>query len=165
VAGPQGTGKTTLALALGRQLAIPVCSRDPLMSALLAGHPGAIRPFLGRRVAAAGLRLQGALLARQLELGQSAILECVAPDHTRWRQLTAAAGGRYLAVECVCSDVAMHRARVESREGVSWRRVQATLRRYQPDPHADVLADAMRPVADLTAQIASMAGPPTMEVP
>jgi predicted kinase len=159
VAGPQGTGKTTLALALGRQLALPVFSRDPLMAALLAGQPRVLRRSLRRRVAAAGLRLQGALLARQLELGQSVILECVAPDRARWRQLTAAAGGRYLAVECVCSDAAVHRERVESRPGVSWRQVAATIRRYQPDPQADVVADAVRPVDDLAAQIASMASP------
>jgi Domain of unknown function (DUF5753) len=99
VSGPQATGKTTLAMALGTVLGVPVFSRDPLMLALQAGG----RPWAARRrwVPAAGLRLQTALLARQLELGQSAILECIAPPAARqeWRRISAAAGGRFLSVE------------------------------------------------------------------
>jgi tRNA A37 N6-isopentenylltransferase MiaA len=34
VSGPQATGKTTLAMALGTVLSIPVFSRDPPASAL-----------------------------------------------------------------------------------------------------------------------------------
>jgi predicted kinase len=165
VAGPQATGKTTLALALGDALAIPVFSRDPLMAALAAGHPRFVRRCLGGRTARAGLRLQTALLARQLQLGQSAILECVAPVSARadWRRLTAAAGGRYVAVECACSDQAMHRNRLAARQdqrgrSVSWRQVQATLRNYQPDPEADFLADAVLPVPELAAGVIALIG-------
>jgi adenylate kinase family enzyme len=164
VAGPQATGKTTLALALGRALGLPVFSRDPLMRAVAAGRPRWVRRLSRGRTAAAGLRVQTALLAAQLEQGQGAVLECVAPAAAKaeWRRLTTAHGGRYLAVECVCSDPELHLDRLKARRvaaggrGPSWRTVQSTMRAYQPDPAADVTADAVRPVDELVTQIASM---------
>jgi hypothetical protein len=148
---------------------MPVFSRDPVIAALLAGRPRWVRRWLGGRAAAAGLRIQTALLSRQLAQGQSAIVECVAPLTVRheWRRLTAAAGGRYVAVECVCPDPAVHRARLAERANsrglpggdLGWRQVQTTMRLYQPDPAADFVADARRPVDELVAQIASMTSP------
>jgi len=162
VSGPQATGKTTLAMALGTTLAIPVFSRDPLMRALhRAGRPW---PARGRWVPAAGLRLQTVLLARQLELGQSAILECIAPRAAReeWRHMAVTAGGRFVSVECTCTDADEHRARFERRQGAGrrgrgWDYVAATIRHYQPDAGADFVADAMRPVADLVAGVVAIA--------
>jgi predicted kinase len=165
VSGPQATGKTTLAMALGTALAIPVFSRDPLMQALRRpGRPG-LAGRRGRWVPAAGLRLQTALLARQLELGQSAILECVAPPAARqqWRRMTLAAGCRFVLVECICQNPAEHRARFERRaqstarrRARAWHEVTATMRRYRPDPGADFVADAVRPVSDLVADIVAI---------
>jgi predicted kinase len=163
VSGPQATGKTTLAMALGTALAIPVFSRDPLMQALhRSGRPW---PSRGRWVPAAGLRLQTVLLARQLELGQSAILECIAPQAARreWRRMSDAARGRFVSVECTCTDADEHRARFERRQGTGqrgrgWDYVTATIRHYQPDAEADFVADAMRPVADLVANVVAIAG-------
>jgi predicted kinase len=166
IAGPQATGKTTLALALGRALSMPVFSRDPVIAALLAGRPRWVRRWRRGSAATAGLRVQTTLLSRQLAQGQSAILECVAPLTVRaeWRRLTTAAGGRYLAIECVCPDPALHQARLAERvspigpavRGMSWREVQTTMRLYRPDPAADFVADARRPVDDLVCEIASM---------
>jgi predicted kinase len=167
LSGPQATGKTTLAMALGEALSIPVFSRDPLMDALLPPRAPRMARRLARRaswVPAAGLRLQTALLARQLELGQSAILECVAPLATRrqWRQMCAAAKCRFVSVECTCSDLAEHRARTEQRRaggrsGLDWDYVTATIALYQPDADADFVADAVRPLPDLVASILKIA--------
>jgi predicted kinase len=165
VSGPQATGKTTLAMALGTAMSVPVFSRDPLMAALLPPRaPRAARRLASPWVPAAGLRLQTALLARQLELGQSAILECVAPPAARqqWRQMCAA-DCRFLSVECTCSDTGEHRARVERRRAdgrsrLGWDYVTATIGRYQPDPDTDFVADAMRPIPDLVAAIRAIAG-------
>jgi predicted kinase len=175
ISGPQATGKTTLALALGKKLAAPVISRDPLMAELSRGQPRWLRQLRRRGAAAAGIRLQTALLARQLELGQSAILECVAPPaaRERWRQMTVAADRSFTSVECVCSDAAGHRRRFEDRlsagqrgadgppgsrwrPGTGWHGVAATMRRYQPDPQAAFVADAIRPVEDLVADIVAI---------
>jgi hypothetical protein len=151
-------------MALGRALGAPVFSRDPLMAAL-SGDGLRWQRLLGDWVPATGLRLQTALLARQLELGQSAVLECVAPPamRQRWREMTVHAGLRFLSVECVCSDAAEHRARFEQRQSgaqrraVKWDYVVATTRRYRPDEHPDFVADAVRPVADLVADIIHLA--------
>jgi predicted kinase len=167
ISGPQAAGKTTLAMAVGAALGVPVFSRDPLMAELSRGCPRwlrRLRPLRRRKVAAAGIKLQTALLASQLELGQSAVLECIAPPpaRRRWREMTVAAGSRFVSVECVCSDTALHRRRCESRHrgalgrGPRWRGVAATMRRYQPDPQADFVADAVRPVADLVADIVAI---------
>lgn len=192
VSGSQATGKTTMAMALGRALCAPVFSRDPLMTVLYGKMrwPRALR----RRVPATGLELQTALLSRQLELGQPAVLECIAPLAIRqqWRELTLGAGQQFVSVECVCSDVAEHRARFEQRQSsagsrgsaggrgsagsrgsaswqgsarrrgsakgraMTWDDVVVTMRRYQSDQHADFVADAVRPIADLVADIVDL---------
>jgi uncharacterized protein YjeT (DUF2065 family) len=167
VSGPQAVGKTSLALALGAAIPAPVFSRDPLMAALLPGRA----PRMVRRLArhapwlpAAGLRLQTALLARQLELSQPAILECVAPLTARqqWRRMCAAAGCRFVSVECTCSDPVEHRARVERRRAsgrsrLGWNYVATTITRYEVDAEADFVADAIRPLPDLVASILKIA--------
>jgi predicted kinase len=172
ISGPQATGKTTLAIALGAELGVPVFSRDPLIAALLSGYPRWLRRLHRRSVATAGIRLQTALLARQLELGQSAIIECIVPPaaRERWRQMATAAGCRFTSVECVCSDATVHRERflardrarrpgAARRQGAGWRGVAVTMRRYQRDPEADFVADAVRPTADLVADISVIAAP------
>ncbi|HKN98335.1 MAG TPA: AAA family ATPase [Pseudonocardiaceae bacterium] len=155
VSGPQCSGKTTLAMALGSSLAVPVFSRDPLLAVLTRYG------LSGRDLATAGLDLQTALLARQLELGQSCVLECVLPNTTReqWRRMIAAAGSRMIAVECVCSDPEEHRARFERRSearGFGWDYVLRTMRHYRPDEHPDYTADALRPVAEHVAAITQL---------
>ena len=126
VSGPQATGKTTLAMALGTALSIPVFSRDPLMRALQASLPWPVTRH-GPWVPATGLGLQTALLARQLELGQSAILECIAPLAVRqeWRRMCLDSGCRFVSVECTCPDADAHRARFEQRPSAG-RRCQGT---------------------------------------
>jgi predicted kinase len=160
VSGPPATGKTTLAGAVGRALGTPVFSRDPLMDVLFDGRLGWPR-LLGDWVPATALRIQTVLLARQLELGQSAILECVTPPALRqlWREMTVQAGHQFVSVECICSDAATHRARFEQRQrrprwrGFQWRRATATMRQYRPDEHADFVADALQPVTSLVRDI------------
>lgn len=163
VSGPQATGKTTLALALGKALAAPVFSRDPIMTVL---YGGGLRRWRDRGwVPATGLEIQTVLLARQLELDQPAVLECVAPQvvRQRWRAMTLDAGHRHVSVECVCSDPVVHRARFDQRLGgarrraAGWDRVIATMENYRRDEHAAYVADAVRPIADLVTEIIDLA--------
>lgn len=66
VSGPQGSGKTTLALALGNRLGAPTLSRDPLMAALKDSGYAADSPKDLHRLSLAGYRLQGVLIDQLL---------------------------------------------------------------------------------------------------
>lgn len=113
VGGVPGSGKSTFADALGRRLRIPVFAMDWLL--------GALTPFGGRHLDGPldiGAELLTTLALRQLSLGQSAILDHPAEDEVirqRWRGLAEWAGARFTAVRCVCTDPAVHQARVEGR--------------------------------------------------
>jgi predicted kinase len=85
ISGVQGTGKTTLARALGSALEAVVFSRDPLMRVLAAGGIPVDADAQGQANARAkgvkgvghlGYELQSALLRQQLEMGHSVVLEC-----------------------------------------------------------------------------------------
>jgi predicted kinase len=165
ISGAQATGKTTLARATGEALSIPVFSRDILMSTLSAsGYPVETVEDM-QRLSLAGYRLQGALIEQQLSLGQSAIVECVAPEPVRseWRRIAASHEALLLAVDCVISDVAVHKERLELRERsgkrgwrrIEWSEVEATLATL-PAPGPDtVVADAVDPVVSNVEHIVS----------
>jgi hypothetical protein len=152
--GAAGDRQDHTGLALGRALAAPVFSRDPIMAVLYRGR----WPLLGRgSVPAMGLELQTVLLARQLELGQPAILECVAPavacDDRR-------SGHRFISVVCVCTDPRRTVPASNSGPAAAPRiglgqggRDDAPLRQ---DEHADFVADAVRPVTELVSAIAEL---------
>ncbi len=42
------------------------------------------------------------------------------------------------------------------RRASGWDKAAAAMRRYQPDEHADFVADAIRPVADLVTDIVDL---------
>lgn len=113
VAGAPGTGKSTLAEALAVELRTPVFSADWQFGAMVPF--GAIR---SDNAVPLGDVLLTAAMARQLQLGLSAILDATgheAETRQRWRSLAERLGGRFVGVECVCSDPAAHRGRVEGR--------------------------------------------------
>ena len=167
VTGLQGTGKTTLARALGRALGAVVISRDPLMDVLQAGGV----PVEGDRAAGVksfpelGYELQGSLLRSHLEAGWSVVLECVVGWQVRehWRQVTEAAGARLWLIDTVCSDPEVHRSRFEDRGPtargdwvLTWDQVATYRIQFQPHPRADYIADAVRPVEENVAAIVDL---------
>ena len=115
--GLPGTGKSTLAEAVGRDLGIPVFAKDWLESVLLRcevlqGNPDKPLGFTG-------YELLTVLAERQLRLGQSVILDCVAASgsiRASWRALADQYGGGWYVVECICSDEHLHRRRLEVRK-------------------------------------------------
>jgi hypothetical protein len=94
-------------------MGIPVFATDWLL--------GALTPFGGRHLEdlmGIGAELLTTVAVRQPALGQSAILDHPGEDvaeRERWRTLARRTDAEFIAVLCVCSDPAVHRARLEGR--------------------------------------------------
>ncbi|TDE92672.1 hypothetical protein EXU48_14160 [Occultella glacieicola] len=114
--GLPGTGKSTMADRTAMHLGAPAFSGDWLMGSL---KPAAAQLAQLGREAYSRLyhSVLGGLLTRQLLLGQSAVLDCLVTDDVadHWRSTAIAHGAALKVVECVCSDVDLHRSRVEGR--------------------------------------------------
>ncbi len=157
VSGVQGTGKSTLARALGRALRAVVLSRGPLLDVLLAaGVPVISSEEVGLKgVGDLAYDLQTALLREQLSMGHSVVLDCGADWRVRegWRAVADEAGASFWLVDTVCSDVDLHRRRFEARgpiwqcdAGQTWEMVDELRAQFHPHPQATFVADATRTV-------------------
>ncbi|GAA2264486.1 AAA family ATPase [Glycomyces scopariae] len=113
--GLPGTGKSTLSERLARTLRTPAFAGDWMMGALT---PYRILDDLDRD---AFISLHDhvleTLMVRQLLLGQSAITDSVLSDAVakQWAAIAAEHGAAFRVVECVCSDVDLHRSRMDGR--------------------------------------------------
>lgn len=157
ITGLQGTGKTTLARALGSAINAVVFSRDPLMDVLQAGGvPIEAAPDQGLRgYPELGYDLLTALLRTQLEMGRSVVLECVTEPTVReqWRQVAEGAGARFWIIDTICSDPDLHRQLFQGRGAtqrgdwvLAWETVEGHRATFRSHPDAAYLADAVRPV-------------------
>lgn len=115
--GLPGTGKSTLAEAVGKDLCIPVFAKDWLEATLLRSG---LRPTVEEKsLGFAGYELLTTLAQRQLMLGQSVILDSVATSQSirsEWRQLSDQYQADWRVIECICSDESIHRARLKKRK-------------------------------------------------
>ena len=151
--GLPGTGKSTLADLLARDTGSPAFAGDWLLGAL-APHgilDGVDRPTL----LAAHHDLVASLITRQLLLGQSAVVDCVVDDAVviAWRRNVDAHGGRLVVAECVCSDEAAHRRRVEGRRRgipgwheIGWDHVERMRHEFRPVTNKQLTLDAVDPI-------------------
>lgn len=151
-AGLPGTGKTTIARLVSGRTGAVFLRVDEIETA--------IRMFEERNdIGPEGYHVAAALAASNLELGHHAIVECVNPwTLTRdiFRAAARRAGGPMLGVELVCSDVAEHRRRVETRSpdvpGLrlpDWEKVVG--RDYTPWTEADLRIDTAHTGAEAAA--------------
>ncbi len=163
VSGPQASGKTTLARALGAELGVPVFSRDPLMGAIEdAGYPVETVADI-QRLGLAGYGLQGVLIDQMLAQGQSLVVECIAPAAVRsaWQKTAGNHSALYVLVDCVVSDRELHRQRLEWREGsgaggwrrIKWEEVEATIVGLGPPGPGAIVADAVCTVTENVAAV------------
>jgi len=114
--GLPGTGKSSLAESIGRQLGIPVFAKDWLEASLILSGLGSKDDL--KRLGFAGYELLTVLAERQFMLNQSVILDSVASTQNiriKWRQLAEQYGVERLVIECICSDEGVHRARLKER--------------------------------------------------
>jgi hypothetical protein len=115
--GLHGTGKSTLAEALGRYLHIPVFAKDWLEAALLRCKLAPSSP--DKPLGLTGYQLLTTLAERQLMLGQSVILDSVASTQTirdAWKRVCKQYQADWRVKECICLDVTFHRKKLSKRE-------------------------------------------------
>jgi predicted kinase len=115
--GLPGTGKSTLADALGRHLHIPVFAKDWLEAALLRCELAPSSP--DKPLGSTGYQLLTTLAERQLMLGQSVILDSVASTQTirdAWKRVCKQYQADWRVIECICSDETLHRKKLSKRE-------------------------------------------------
>ncbi len=160
--GLPGTGKSSLAEAVGCELGIPVFAKDWLEATLVRcelqpGSDGAAG--LGY----AGYELLTTLAERQLQLGQSMILDSVAGTEslrTQWRNLAAKYTATWRVIECLCSDNAVQRSRLDARvrgipgwHELDWAEVERVAAYYAPWQEPRLILDAVKPLAENIAAV------------
>ena len=136
--GLPGTGKSTLAEAVGKDSSIPVFAKDWIEATLLRNglKPTDIEKSLGF----IGYELLTVLAERQLMLGQSFILDSVAASQSirsTWHQLSKRYNAGWRVIECICSDESLHRSRLKDRQRnipgwheLEWSEVERVKRYY-----------------------------------
>ena len=154
--GLPGTGKTSIAEAVARELGIPVFAKDWLEATLIRCE---LKPAEnGPRLGSAGYRLITTLAERQLQLGQSVILDSVASTlsiRAEWRALAQAHRADWRVIECICSDEAAQRNRLGVRQRgipdwheLDWAEVERVKAYYAPWDEERLILDAVRPLKE-----------------
>ncbi len=149
LSGLPATGKSALARALGQRLGIGVLSVDPIESAILRAG---IAP--GFETGLAAYLVAETLADDHLSLGQDVIVDAVnavEPAKSMWRSLAARHRAALAIVECHCSDEALHRTRLETRQRdlvanfpePTWADVQQRRREYTPWAQPLLAVDAV----------------------
>ena len=151
--GLPGTGKSTLAEAMGKELGIPVFAKDWLEAALLRTGLKPTHPE--KSLGFAGYELLTVLAERQLILEQSVILDSVAPSpaiRDTWHQLAGHYKADWRVIECLCSDEAIHRSRLEDRRRhipgwheLEWSEVGRVKKYYSPWEGDRLVLDMVHP--------------------
>ena|SRR5689334_18290093 len=151
--GLPGTGKSTLAERVAQAIHAPAFAGDWLMGAL---KPHGVLKALDRQTyLAMYYNLLNTLVARQLMLGQSAVVDCLINDDIaiRWHDNAAPYAARLLIVECVCTDIDLHRSRVVGRRRdipgwheIDWEHVECMRVEYPSLTASHITVDAVNPL-------------------
>src|SRR5574341_1670064 len=158
--GLPGTGKSTLAEAVGKDCGIPVFAKDPLEATLLRSG---LKPTVeAKPLGFVGYELLTVLAERQLMLGQSAILDSVAGTESirsTWRQLAGQYNADWRVIECICSDESFHRSRLKVRtrnipgwHELEWSDVEKVKQYYVPWEDHHLVLDMTNPYEENLSQ-------------
>lgn len=158
--GLPGTGKSTLAEAVGKYFGIPVFAKDWLEASLLQSG---LKPIdKNRSLGYVGYELLTLLAERQFMLGQSVILDSVAATKTirsEWGRLAKRYQAERRVIECICSDEAIHKKRLKVRNRripgwheLEWSEVERVRKYYVPWRSAHLTLDMANPFDENFAQ-------------
>ena len=161
--GLPGTGKSTLAERVARIVRAPAFAGDWLMGGLKPAHR-ALAKLDRSEYVAAWFGLLRTLVTRQLMLDQSAVVDDLVsdPQLALWHETAGRFAARLSLIECVCSDEAVHRARIENRirgipgwHEVGWDHVERMRAELAPLTVDRLIVDAMEPVDDNLRRVLS----------
>jgi predicted kinase len=167
--GVPGCGKSTLADEIGCDLGAPVVNWDWMVAGLTAfPELQAVLDNMERdRYRDVGYALMSQMVEKQLRNKQSVVTDCVVRERARarWAELAAQYDAAMYVVECICSDIAVHRARIEGRDRaipgwdeLEWEWVANARQRYQPLECEKLVLDAVEPIADNLARVRKYLG-------
>ncbi|MDQ1581779.1 MAG: hypothetical protein QOD05_2554 [Microbacteriaceae bacterium] len=135
MAGLPGAGKSTIAEILSARLGATIVSVDPIESAILRAGIEEDQP-----TGLAAYLVAETMAEQVLGAGRSVIVDAVnavVSARLQWRDLASRVGVEVRVVEVVCSDLELHKARLEKRgrtlpniEAGSWRAVEQSLEEY-----------------------------------
>ncbi|MDN3649586.1 AAA family ATPase [Reinekea marina] len=146
ICGLPGSGKSTLAEELAKTLGLPLFSKDKLEASIV--EHGALRTELLNGI---GYTLLKNLVDEHLERQSSVIVDFIA-DKNRvnelWPDLLTK---ELIAIECICSDKAEHKRRIESRKRnikgwyeLSWVDVVEISTKYTPLISSRLILDTIQ---------------------
>ena len=168
VAGPPGTGKSTLAEAAADRLGgAAMLAWDWVMAGLTPfdAIQDALRGLDHPTYARVGWSMLRNLAVAQLRQGRSAVLDGAAraPEIDATRQLAADEGVVGRVVVTRCRDTDLHRSRVEGRSRnipgwheLDWDHVAGFLGRWHEPAGADLYLDATDPLADNVTRLVEL---------
>jgi len=150
IGGIPGTGKTTLAKEISNRLEIPYFNKDLLESALIGKGICTIEELNG-----IGYVLMERIALSELKFGRSVILDSVASYkrvNEHWESFKTKEI-RY--IECICSDLKLHKTRLESRKRnipnwyeLTWSDIETILKSYGPCFEARLNIDSIKPLKE-----------------
>jgi predicted kinase len=134
ISGLPGTGKSTLAEALAKELKIPILSVDPIESSIIKS--GIKKSF---ETGLAAYLVAETLAAEHLELGISVIIDAVSPvkeARDMWDSLAEKYNIKKIVIECTL-DEKIHKQRIQARvrslygiPEVTWKDVEKRKKEY-----------------------------------
>lgn len=153
VGGLPGAGKSSLADALAERLQVPVFNKDHIEASLWRG--GVTAELNSWQVAE---DLLTTLAGEQLRRNQSAILDTVARtarSREAWRIVSLEHGAAFVPIECICSDAALHRRRIEGRDRgipgwyeLTWEDVERVGNGWEPWLDDHLVVDSVSPLEE-----------------